>query len=187
MRFHRAHVAVALTAALVAATTGCGGSSTETVTAAASAPADAATQPAKPAEMTRATFITRGDQVCKAGNAAIRSFGAKANALAPKIDSGAEDLSALEAPMRGAYEAERRYIKALEAIAPPPADQAVIDKLSQAYEQQIALIGREADAASRGDTSAFASLADETQRAGDRARALAQGYGFKVCGASPGG
>lgn len=151
--------------------TGCGGSGTK-----------ATSTPSSAASSTRAGYIAAGDKVCAEVNSSLKDLQGQANVMVDKVDKGSATLDELEPVLRKAYEVSRDGQTRFAAIAPPAGDREVIDKLNEAYEQQVALLGREADAARRNDIDALTSLKDETQRATDRSHALAQGYGFKVCG-----
>ena len=54
--------------------------------------------------------------------------------------------------------------------------------MTDAYREQVVLLNRMADAAERQDQVGFSALGEDVQRVNTRARGIAVGYGFKVCG-----
>ena len=153
-----------------------GGSATKAITS-STAPVTAAPAPAPG----KAGYIKRADRVCLAARKKLVPIRAK---LLPASQGTNPDVVFRQyAKLTGqAATVYGRTADELEALEPPPADEALIDRLNQLVEQ-IAGIERQISAASaEHDGSKVKSLNLAVTRVFDEYRTRAQAYGFKVCG-----
>lgn len=149
---------------------GCGGDDgTETP---ASRPADG---------QTRERFIAEGDALCARVNTKVEAYNARIQRAAGGSTSAAAKLEAIAPIFREAHQVQRQALREWQALEQPE-DEDVIDQLDTAYSEQAALVGRIADAAAAGDAAGVSSLSSQIELVRNRAKGLAQGYGFRVCG-----
>lgn len=172
-----------LIAALLA---GCGGGNDEpaasTQLPATSSSSAASSSPARPPEATRESYIKEADALCKTKNADAKRRNETLGRKTADLTDDSEILSAIKTDLREGYEFQRAYLADFRRISSPPGDAAILDKLSEAQDEQTALLGRLADAAESGDAERFTALNEEQDSVTTRYRGLAQGYGFKECG-----
>lgn len=159
------------------ALTGCGSSGARTVTVATSAPS--ATTATAVTDVTKAQFIARADPICRAGNM-------KLDAIAARVDSvlkGASGTKAGTAMFRQAVALTRTYVVQLQTLPEPPADKPTLSKWLAALGESATDLKKVADAVASEDTAAERAALEAGQKAKALSHGIAQGYGFKVCGA----
>ena len=136
--------------------------------------------------MTRASYIVQADAICRAVNADAAGLNQRAQAATKNEPDAKKGLAALEPILKEGYAAQRTAFKALVAIPSPPADKTVLATPHKAEERQVVLLERLVKAAESRDRDRFFAVVAQQQRATQRARAIAQGYGFKACGSGAG-
>jgi hypothetical protein len=102
--------------------------------------------------------------------------------LARGASSEEEALRTVAPLLEKGYDKQRAQDERFAAIRPPAADREIITRLWKANDENTALLGRLVDAARSQDVGRFTALAEEQKRATERARGLAEGYGFRECG-----
>ena len=160
---------------------GCGGDDDEE-SGTNSSPATTTEQRADDQGPTKEDYIAEADTLCKESNARAKALNERSVEAVKGRSSGKEQLRALAPILREGYALQRNDMEEFEAIEPPADDREVIDRLTTAYGEQTALVGRMLDAAEATDVQRFNALQKEHQRVKTRARGLARGYGFKECG-----
>jgi hypothetical protein len=143
------------------------------------------TRTAEP-EPTRQEFIAQGDALCKRANVEIKALNERFRRTVRGVTDPNEALSLAVPVLAEGYANQRQDVAAFRKLEPPPADRDVFDRIVQALEQQVALVGRLADAAEAGDVDRFQSVSRELDTTRIRARGLLQGYGFRECGSGKG-
>jgi hypothetical protein len=161
---------VVLVAALVAA---CGDDDadegTETVTVETSPPAEA---------LSKSEFIEQADAICEDLHGERDPIENQAQEAYERNDyEEAADL--LEEGVR----VSRAAFAEIDALAEPPSDEQVVREMLDTNERGLVLIETGLDPLRNGDLDRFATLAEEAESIGQRTNGMAQGYGFKVCGA----
>jgi hypothetical protein len=181
MRFRRCWCMSALTAALVA---GCGSSGTTSVPETATT-RPATSVPAAPAP-TKAQFIAKADAICAAGN------GSHADAEQKKIDAAVRadqtnDTPAARDAVATGLEAEvaiaNPLLDRLRALTPPTADRVVVSRYLAVMASQINLVDQLSTAIAGDDAATVTTVSQQVTDGKANLNGLAQGYGFKVCGA----
>ena len=81
-----------------------------------------------------------------------------------------------------AYDFQGDQLAEFRDLTPPAGDQEAVDRIVVGIEQQVALVGQIADAASAGDAERLAELGSQVAPLRTRVRGLLQGYGFEECG-----
>ncbi len=165
---------------LVISITGCGsGSST---TAATVTRASSPSTPAAAIAPTKAQFIVRADAICARTNAKLKPVQQRLTALARESESAVETGGS--AALRQGAKITREGIAQLQALTVPTGDAATVQKIITALDDEAADIDNMASATASGEAGAIeaAKRAEQTTKA--TYGGLAQGYGFKVCGAS---
>jgi hypothetical protein len=159
---------------------GCGGGGSSSVETSSGYPGGESFQDPKE------TFIAEADALCS-------DFKAKAKPIRDEIET-IEGLANPESPKNlvrlgellnesiGEAEANLESIRELE---PPEADEATIEKMLNSAQEGNGLGSEAGNALEEGNTSGFAKRAKEIEAANNRAKAIAEGYGFKVCGQAP--
>ena len=91
-------------------------------------------------------------------------------------------LRALAPILERGYGQVRDNAAAFEAVNPPPADAAKIERIRKLYDEQAELVRKLAAAAKAGDVGEFKALSDRQASVLSNARNAASAYGFKECG-----
>ena len=132
----------------------------------------------------RAEFIAKTDRLCEASNTRTRALNLELSDAAARSRNDADLLRRLAPILKRGYGPVRDNAAAFEAANPPPGDDAAIERIRKAYDEQAELVRRLAATAQRGDVDAFKSLSEEQRDVVTRARTLARAYGFRECGSS---
>jgi hypothetical protein len=164
----RAALAAAATASVVVA--GCGGGGGKSATGTRQS---TQTSTARGPALSRAEFIAQGDRLCQSYRAQVRAI---------PNPSASPSVSETLTYLRALAIATSRLLTQFRALTPPTGDEAVVNNYLNAMGGQIQLTTRAADALTNGNATAAQADLQALQQAGPRVRALAQGYGFKVCG-----
>jgi hypothetical protein len=165
----RAALATAASALVVVA--GCGGGGGKSTGGTSESGRSSTTAPT-PA-LTRAEFLARGDRLCQSYRAQVRAIPAPSASATP-----AETVAYLRALATVAT----RLLTQFSALTPPPGDAAAVNQYLSSMKTQIQLTNQVADELSGGNAAAAKAHLQSLQRAAPQVRALAHGYGFKVCG-----
>jgi hypothetical protein len=163
--------------ALIAAVAGCGGGGSSTDE---TRPTEA---PAQTSEGAKEAFIEEADALCTDYQAKVAPIKAELEELEGEAEpeSPENELALGEVLGEAIAEAEAE-LEALRELEPPPGDSATIEKMLATAEEGNALGTEAAGALEEGDTSRFGELAGEVQATNNRAKTIAEGYGFQVCG-----
>jgi hypothetical protein len=162
-----------LAAAVVFLIAGCGGSGTETVT-------QVRTQTSA-APLTKPEYIAQADAICQQYKATLDEIGQKLDDLGD-IDSQDEADQAASL-IREAADKARPGLQALQSLQPPTQDASVLGTYVSITSGQLAAFSDLADAYEELDARQIRSLLARIDRDRAKQQGLAQGYGFKVCGA----
>ena len=150
---------------------GCGGDDdggTKTVTQTTPAPPPAQGD----ATISKAEYIERGDAICAKYNELTKDLG----------DQKPDTFEEAAALYTQAIELFRPALKEFEALPQPRGDEQVIESYLDTVRQQLALYQRIQAAAEQSDRAKLESYAGDVRELRAKARGLAEGYGFKVCG-----
>jgi hypothetical protein len=132
------------------------------------------------AEVTKAEFIKKADQVCTD----FRDKSAELEQKANKIPRN--QLDRLAPVLRELSDAADETFDEFDDLQVPAGDEQTIDRYLAANRSQIDVIEKTADAFESGDLKAATKLISSGQDAGNRTQQIAQDYGFKVCGSGTG-
>jgi hypothetical protein len=170
--------ATGVIAALIAciATAGCGGAASTTVPTTRT-PSATATSPAT----TKAEFIAAGDAICRSSDAAIKQFKQRIKEL--EGESNASVVRSLPPILRQTVASERASITKLRSLPEPAAGASTITKWLTAESESVTDQSNFADALANEEGAAREAAQQDAKNARALAHGLAQGYGFKVCGA----
>jgi hypothetical protein len=134
----------------------------------------------------KAEFIKEADGLCS-------DFQAKSKPIRNEIET-IERSANPESPQNlvrlgellnksiGEAEANLESIRELE---PPEADEATIEEMLNSAQEGNGLGSEAGNALEEGNISGFGKRAKEIEAANNRAKAIAESYGFKVCGQAP--
>lgn len=162
------------TLVLAIATSGCGGGD-----GGASATTGGATSTAAP---TRAAYIAQADAICRRTNERTAGTNEQIAEINRRATSTESALAQAAPILAEAYRSQRASVAEFRALPAPAGDAAAVDRVVAGIEEQVALIGRIADAADAGDAARMRALSAELKLTRARVRGLLQGYGFRVCG-----
>jgi hypothetical protein len=128
---------------------------------------------------TKAAYIKKADQLCKAANTAIAPISAKLNQLNLNNASGITQAVKL---FHAALSIEGVAYDKLIALPKPPADKTVLTHIWETLDVEVSNIGKLIDALN--DLNATAISKDESAISLAKAsyKGLAQGFGFHYCG-----
>jgi hypothetical protein len=157
-------------------------SGTTGATGSPGATSSGATGPAKAVSPAKARVIAQADAACR-----------RANAKVQRINQAITALNSSGGPNK-ARDAARVYAKAekvgeqvvsdLRSLNPPASDRATYRKYLVVARKQVSLLSKAQKALARKNVKRFSALTAEIGAAKNRARTLAQSFGFKVCGVS---
>ncbi len=136
----------------------------------------------EPAAPTRAGFIAKTDAQCKVSNVRTKKLNEEGQRASSKAGSEKEVLSALAPILERGYGQVRDNAAAFQAVNPPPADAAKIERIRKLYDKQAELVRKLAAAAKAGDVAKFKELSAQQVTVLSSARDAASAYGFKECG-----
>jgi hypothetical protein len=131
---------------------------------------------------TRAAYISQADAICRRANAGIAATNAQITQINRTATDARRALSVAAPLLAGAAKAQRASLEEFRALTPPTADADTVAGMVAGIEEQVALVGKVADAASAGDVARIQTLGTRLRSTRDRVRSLLQGYGFKECG-----
>jgi hypothetical protein len=165
---HRAGLASVLTVS-VSLLAGCGSSSTNsaTVTTAANGAA-------------RAAFAAKADAICTKLRQTQAPSITRAAAL-EEADESASRRSALASVMRKGAAMARAADAKIAAIPRPPESEPAVEKLLAGYAEEVAELGKLADAIEAVDGPGIQSARAQLAKVKAQDRALAKSLGLKVC------
>jgi hypothetical protein len=135
-------------------------------------------------EPTRAEFIAKTDAQCKVSNARTKALNEQVRRVADGTRDDARLLRELAPLLQRGYGQVRDNAAAFQAVNPPPADAAAVERIRKLYDEQAEIVRKLARAARRGELDAFRALSEEQRDVVVRARAAARAYGFKECGST---
>lgn len=133
----------------------------------------AAALEATPAGPTKDQFIEQADEVC----ADFREATKEAS------DSSPSDYDELAEQAQKIIDESQTTLGEFRALAIPEEDQEIIRQYTSSIEESMTLFKRLKAAAENADASKIQTYTDDLAGLTQRQRGLAQGYGFKVCGA----
>jgi len=120
--------------------------------------------------LSKEEFIRRADNLC-------REFRSKSLAGA-----NPQTFDELRRTIDEVLPPAQRTLKKFQRLKPPPGDERIIRSYLDAQRETLSLLRQLGDAAEAGDREAAERYADALRESGGRAKRIAQGYGFKVCG-----
>jgi hypothetical protein len=128
-------------------------------------------------DLSHGQLVSASDRICKRFRMSIRDL---------KEPSSAASPSEIGVYLKQLAEAGERTANALSTLPPSSADRPAFRKYLDQARTQIQLIRRAADEFASGNTEAGTTDVRAVQQAGPTIRALAQGFGFRVCGSTSG-
>jgi hypothetical protein len=165
---------------LIVIAAGCGGGGSSSAETSSGYPG------AQSAQYPKEAFIAEADGLCS-------DFQAKAQPIRNEIET-IERSANPESPQnlvrlgellnKSIAEAEANLLSIRE-LEPPEADEATIEKMLNSAQEGNGLGAEAGNALEEGKTSGFGKRAKEIEAANNRAKAIAESYGFKVCGQAP--
>lgn len=135
-----------------------------------------------PASVTRASYIAEADAFRKSANAIARKLNERSQRAVNGANTDDARLAALEPILKEGFKVQTGKLKEFKAIPRPAADEAMLSKMISLNEQQTALVGELADAATKRDIERAGTIIDQQNTVSNRARKIAKSYGFKECG-----
>ena len=131
---------------------------------------------------TRAEYIAAGDEICTQVNEKTAELNREVDEIERTATDQAAALAAAAPLLAEAYDYQRDQLAEFRDLTPPAGDEEAVDRIVAGIEQQVALVGKIADAASAGDAERLAELGSQVAPLRTRVRGLLQGYGFEECG-----
>lgn len=159
---------------ILAAVAGCGGGDNEQPAEQSQAESSAeTTAEATPAGPTKTEFIAQADEVCADYQEATKDI----------YNATMDSFEEFEAFAQVAVEETQHTLDEFRALPVPEADAKFVDQYLSLIGESVTLFKRMGEAAESENGSAIQTYYDDLTRLTQRQRGLAQGYGFKVCGA----
>jgi hypothetical protein len=167
----------AITAIVVCiAAAGCGGT-TSTTAAITRTQGVTTTSPTT----TKAEFIATGDAICRSSDTAIKPIKQQIKDL--EGQSNVSVTKNLPPILRQAVASERASLAKLQSLPEPVGETATIAKWLTAESESVTDQSNFADALANEEGTAREAAQQDAEKAKALAHGLAQGYGFKICGA----
>jgi hypothetical protein len=165
---------------LLVIASGCGGGGSSAVETSSGNPG------AESAQYPKQAFITEADGLCS-------DFQAKSKPIRNEIESiersanpeSPQNLVRLGELLNESIAAAEANLESIRELEPPKADEATIEKMLNSAQEGNGLGAEAGKALEEGETSGFGRRAKKIEAANDRAKAIAESYGFKVCGQAP--
>lgn len=159
---------------------GCGGGGSSSVETSSGYPGGLSVQYPKE------DFIAEADALCS-------DFQAKAKPIRDEIETiersanpeSPKNLVRLGVLLNESIAEAEANLESIRELEPPKADEATIEKMLNSAQEGDGLGAEVGTALEEGKTSQFGKRAKEIEAANNRAKAIAEGYGFKVCGQAP--
>jgi hypothetical protein len=135
--------------------------------------------------VTKAGFIEEADAVCAEYQSEVAPIKAELEARekVPDPESPQNEKKLGELLNQAIADAEGQ-LESIHELGPPKADAATIEKMLDTAGEGNALGLEAAAALEAGETARFGELAKEVEATNNRAKGMAEAYGFKVCGQS---
>jgi hypothetical protein len=134
----------------------------------------------------KAEFIQEADGLCS-------DFQAKAKPIRNEIEKiersanpeSPQNLVRLGELLNESIAEAEANLESIRELKPPEADEATIEKMLNSAQEGNGLGAEAGKALEEGETAGFGKRAKKIEAANNRAKAIAEGYGFKVCGQAP--
>lgn len=126
------------------------------------------------AGLSKAEYIRRGDDLC-------REFRKTSDPLNKQIDR-TNDPAEQARLLREGADALDKTLQGFDALPKPHGDEKALTDYLELGRQNVLLVRRAADALAAGNAREASALLQTGVAATNRARGIAKGYGFKVCG-----
>jgi hypothetical protein len=156
------------------ALSGCGGDGDDTTTTVTA-------QSGKP--LTKSEYIARADAICQRGRESTAGLFQELEQAGSSVTTG-EDADHVADLLREAADQGTRVYDDLKALTPPRGDAEIIDNYLSTGFGAVVLLDNLADAYDSEDSEQISPLQSEIRTEALKAEGIAQGYGFKVCGAT---
>ena len=133
--------------------------------------------------LSKTEFIDQADAVCTESQAETAPLRKEAEKIEGSSEpESQENLTRLAEILQQAdVNAEKEYAE-LRELEPPAGDEKVIDSMLGKAEEAAAYSLRGAEALEEDELTEFSGIMGTARPLNERAKAMAEGYGFKVCG-----
>ena len=132
-----------------------------------------ARSPGSPGAITRAEFVARANEICKAGNA-------RQSAIPSPDNTIAQQLAYLDQVIAATAETLRQ----IRALPQPPADRAALQQMYAKGDAALSVARQESSALKEGKTSVAASFDTQLTTATSDANSAFNAYGLTYCGSA---
>ena len=132
--------------------------------------------------LSKADYIAKGDAICAQKRQQRSQLVSEVqNAIASGVNS-ASDAHRVHDISNQAADYVDQLASELQALPKPTGDEQILDTLLSTVRAEATDIRHFADAVDSLDASQIRSLGEAAESDGSKATAIAQGYGFTVCG-----
>lgn len=173
-------VALAVPAVLLLlAFAGCGGGGSDSSPSTTTQTETVTVESGQP--LSKADFIARADAICSAAKEEVDGLDGEIQELSDSASSSS-DLAKLAGLFRKAADSTQGEVDQIRDLEPPSADQEIINQMLSTVDAEISQINEAADAVENSDEDELNVLGTQIKTTAAKAKGIAQGYGFKVCG-----
>ena len=127
--------------------------------------------------LTKRAYLREADELCAKTK---RRVGPISDAVKAKI--AAEDAAGVAAELRKTVPIADEFLARMRALMPPKGDEAIVGAYLDVVAEQKGRLRRLLEALEAEDISTIEVLAGELRQGNQRARRLADRYGFEKCG-----
>ena len=132
--------------------------------------------------LSKADYIAKGDAICAQKRQQRSKLVSEVqNAIASGVNSASEAHRVHDISNQAADYVDQ-LASELQALPKPTGDEQILDRLLSTVRAEATDIRHFADAVDSGDASQMRSFGEAADSDGAKAVAIAQGYGFTVCG-----
>jgi hypothetical protein len=131
----------------------------------------------------RSDYIRAADDVCTRANDESNALNRRFAELTRGVTDQREIMRKAAPILTAGHDFQRDYVAEFKALDAPEGDGETIDAIHAALEEQVAALGRLADAAGSGEAARFRTAQRQVTAARTEARRRLKAYGFEVCGA----
>jgi hypothetical protein len=165
--------------------TACGGddngeTTTETATAQGG---DETTSATEPGSDSKAEFIEQADAICQSYEPDQRDLELRITAWQETVSAESLNLQEGADLIHESADLVEDEASELNQLRPPPGDEQIFDRYLSLAEEASTILRQTADDLEAGNLADADALIDDGRSVADRAKGIAQGYGFEVCGA----
>ena len=131
--------------------------------------------------LSKAELREQADAICQSAREKIAGLNAEIQEIRNTASNSA-DLNQLADLYREGADTTQSEADQIRQLEPPTADQEIISQMLSAVDGEVGQLNEMADAVEADNTDQMSVVNSQLQTTAAKAKGMARGYGFKVCG-----